>query len=174
MKKLLCLVVSLIITTQVFTLSGCSGYWAGENEKQPGDVCCGNDDFQWCKLSIQIIKQPAGGTLINRLTCTFQAIFTWEDQKYWDGAKYNYPKGVDPTPSPYGITLHTYWYNGADRYNEEKTKFDEEHPGGVYTITLTPKQAGLYFDKTFEADFGWSDADGNHNQSSVKAVCTVP
>jgi hypothetical protein len=173
MKKLSFLMLALVLSCQALISTGCGGYWAQSGEQQPGQACCGKDDIQWSRISVTIVKQPQGGTNINQLTCTFKVAYTWEDQKYWDGSKYNYPKGYYPSEGPFPITLFTYWWNGQDRYNEEKTQFTYEKNGGIYTMTLTPKQAGYYFDKTFEASFGWSDKDGNHNPSSQKAVCAV-
>jgi hypothetical protein len=175
MKKLLSLVVVIIMATQVFALTGCGGYWADKGEHQPDDGCCGQyEDTQWSKLAVTIIKHPQGGVLKSQLTCTFQVTYTWQDQEYYDGTKYNYPAGTIPDEPPSYITLHTYWSNGQSKYNETKRTFDVDNPKGEFTLTLQPSQAGLYFDKTFEAGFGWSDGDGNHNIFSSKAVCTVP
>lgn len=176
MKKLLFVILACIVVTLGFILTGCGGYWGtgDNNEGQPGQSACGDDkDLQWSKLDVEIITQPQGGMYVNNLTCTFKVTYTWEDQKYWNGKSYDMPAGMTPDRGPNEIGLHPYWFNGEKRYEQEKMVFDMNHTGGVYTISLQPPKAGLYFDKTFEADFGWTDINKDHNLSSKPAVCTV-
>lgn len=176
MKKLHYLgVVGLLLAA--LALTGCGGYWGtgSSTDGQPGQSCCGDDkDLQWSRLTVEILKDPQGGQLINKLTCTFKVTYTWEDQQYWDGEKYNMPEGQFPGQGPGTITLHPYWFNGQKRYDEEKMTFDYKNTGGIYTISIEPEKAGFYFDKTFEADFGWTDIDKDHNLASKPAVCTTP
>jgi hypothetical protein len=125
-------------------------------------------------LNVSVSQEPVGGYNISSLTCVYKVTYT-HSGTLTDANTWKFEGKDGPPPDP--VSLKVVWINDkGGKYNEQELVFSTESKdkkSGTYTTTWKTPQAGQVFDKPFWVRFSWSDADGNHEQDSVKAICNV-
>jgi hypothetical protein len=130
-------------------------------------------------LTVQVIDEPAGGTNISSLACTYQVTYTYTG--YQNGKSWYVNEAgeqmMNAKTAPEPVTLTVEWIDDeGNKYNEEQLVFstaEDAKQSGTYTTTWENPPSGRVFDKTYRVRFSWNDNDVNYERESNKAVCTV-
>ena len=116
-------------------------------------------------LSVTVLQDPVGGKYVNTVSAVYQVQYTLDPAYHSDTISYRPAIGVD---------LEAYIMNdNGEEHSKQKIHFDSTSVGGGNLTVSFSAPAGLYLDKTFWAEFFWSDNDGAHQLESKKAICTV-
>ena len=116
-------------------------------------------------LSVTVLQDPVGGKYVNTVSAVYQVQYTLDPAYHSDTISYRPAIGVD---------LEVYITNDkGDQHSKQSIHFDSTSVGGGNLTVSFSAPAGLYLDKTFWAEFFWSDNDGAHQLESKKAICTV-
>jgi hypothetical protein len=99
-------------------------------------------------VKVEILEQPQGGQNVNTLTCKFNGVYTYTDEKPFE--------------------LEAVWMTDSGPHKTETFTFTKDSDVQTLTTSFSAPE-GMFLDKTF-----WVKFPNSYNQTeSNKAICTV-